>query len=414
MYSASAAAGTAARSFESVADHGLGFDVHVATTDTTGFVVFDRFVCDRACGGLRVLRDVTVEEIQEQARGMTRKFAFLGIACGGAKAGFVARPGWSEEDRGRALESFGAAIAPLLRQGLLVLGEDMGCRATDLRHVAYGAGLAGTPTARPTPERCSGYWAGLSTAVATSVALERAGCRIAGARIAIEGFGRVGRSAAVELVRRGARLRAVSNVHGAVVGDDLPPHAMIDFLNARGEEAITRFPGTRPIARTELFAEDVDAIIPCARPRAVHAGTLPGLRCRVIVPGGNAALAPGLDAALHARGILVVPDFVANAGGVLVGHVWPLAPRQATIAWLVRVWFAAVVRRLLQRAAAQQLTPTAVACQRARSNLERLTLLRQPPSYERLLARIGASRFRRLLPAAAERALVRRVFRRDG
>ena len=401
-----------APALERIAGDGPAFETHAAFADTSGFVVFDRFVCDRACGGLRVLPDVTVEEIQEQARGMTRKFAFLGIACGGAKSGLIERQGWSDEERGRAFEAFGAAIGPLLRRGVFILGEDMGCRPADLRRISYGAGMAPTPTTTHTSQRGSGHWAGLGTAVATAAALEHAGCRVAGARVAIEGFGRVGRSAALELARRGARLRAVSNVHGAIAGDDLSPHALIDFLGTNGEQAITRFPGARPISPAELFAEDLDALLPCARPAVVHAGNVAALRCRVIAPGGNASVADGLDDALEARGIVVVPDFVANAGGVLVGHISALAPCEMTTAWLMRVWFAGVVRDLLRSAAEQALTPTAAACRRAQANLDRLAQLRRPPAHERLLARLGASRIRRLLPAAAERALVQGIFGR--
>lgn len=385
---------------------GLVIDVPLGTT--RGFVVLDRVLCDRTCGGLRVLPDVTVDEIRGQARFMTNKFAFFGIACGGAKAGLVEVPGWGPEDRAEALEAFGRALRPIMQRRLYIVAEDMGCRREDAWRLSYGAGLVPSPVpAANGSGRTSGTYAGVTAAVAGAVALEHAGRRVAGATFAVEGFGRVGRSAALALAARGARLRAASTVHGAIAAEHIDPRRLGDFLDAHGEAAITRFPGARPIPRAALFSEDVDLLLPCARPAAIHAGNVDELRCRAIAPGGNCAVAEGLEDALHARGIVSVPAFVANAGGVVAGHLSALAPRAATRDWLFTEWFAGLVRRLLRAAAARGVPPETVAAECVARNLDRLASLRRPPAGESLLRRIGRCRLRRLVPSVGERAVVR-------
>jgi glutamate dehydrogenase (NAD(P)+) len=201
-------------------------------------------------------------------------------------------------------------------------------------------------------------------------------------------------------------LRCASNVHGAIVADSLNPEALSEFLNARGEAAIGDFPNARRLPREALFVEPVDVIIPCARPAAIHGGNAGDLRCSVVAPGGNCSVTEEAQAMLHARGILSVPDFVANGGGVLVSHFAALAPSPRVADWLLNARFPALVSSVLRTAGARKQPPITVARELVARNLDLTARLREPPPHEAWLRRLGGHRIRRLLPGAAEAMLV--------
>jgi glutamate dehydrogenase (NAD(P)+) len=389
---------------------GCQFEVHVHDGDVRGFLVVDRAICDRACGGLRIVRDLAVEEVREQAQLMTNKFGVLGIACGGAKAGLVSRPEWGPAEKRDALQRMGRALAPLLRRGLYITGEDMGCDQRDLWAFRHGAQLvAGDEPATPDLRRTSGYYAGVGAALAAGAALGHLGRTVAGSTVAIEGFGRVGRAAAAEFVRRGGRLRCASNAYGAITAESLHPTELIEFLNQHGEAAIGDFPNARRLPREALFAEAVDVIIPCARPAAIHGGNVGELRCSVVAPGGNCSVTEEAQALLHERGIVSVPDFVANSGGVLVSHFAPLLPSPHVADWLLNTSVPAVAGGVLRTARARKQPPITVARDLVAHNLNVTCRLREPPPHEAWLQRLGGLRLRRLIPEAAEWMLVHRL-----
>jgi glutamate dehydrogenase (NAD(P)+) len=386
------------------------FEVHVNDGDVQGFLVVDRTICDRACGGLRVVPDLEVDEVRDQARLMTNKFGILGIACGGAKAGLVSRPEWGPTEKQEALYRMGCALAPLLRRGLYITGEDMGCSQQDIWAFRRGTQLV-TGDEPPTSNgiRTSGYYAGVGAAVAACAALGQLGRPVSGSTVAIEGFGRVGRAAAKEFVRRGGRLRCASNAHGAITANSLDPEALIDFLNERGEAAIGAFPEARRLLPGALFTEPVDVLIPCARPAAIHGGNAGYLRCSVVAPGGNCSVTEEAHAMLHARGILSVPDFVANSGGALVSHFAALLPSPRVADSLLNTNFQTLASNVLKTARARKEPPIAVARELVARNLKRTCRLREPPTYEAWLRRLGGLWIRQLIPEVAESILVRRL-----
>src|SRR5262244_706167 len=106
-----------------------------------GALVIDDVVAGRSCGGIRIAPAVTDEELRQLASVMTLKFAFFGIACGGAKAGLAVPATASAEERRRRVRAFGAALGPLLHVGTCVPGTDLGCSERDLWEVMRGAGL---------------------------------------------------------------------------------------------------------------------------------------------------------------------------------------------------------------------------------------------------------------------------------
>lgn len=281
-------------------------------------VVVDNVACGPAIGGIRMAPDVTLEEVARLARAMTFKNAAAGLPHGGGKAGIVADPRMKPQDKERLIRAFGRAIRNLSDY---IPGPDMGTDETCMawlkdemgRAVGIPAVLGGIPldTIGAT---------GFGLAVCAEVAQEFAEVRLRGARVAIQGFGAVGRHAARFLQERGAVIVAVSDSQGATVArDGLDVQELIAF-KAQGK-SVVGFPGGKPLASTDLVDVDCDIWIPAARPDVLTLDNVSRLKARVVLQGANIPATPEAEEWLHRHGVLSVPDFIANAGGVICAAV---------------------------------------------------------------------------------------------
>lgn len=288
--------------------------VHQPALGLAGTVVLDNLACGPAIGGLRMAVDVTTAECARLARAMTLKNAAAGLPHGGGKSVLRGDPRLPPADKERLIRAFAAALRH--EQGYIV-GPDMGTDETCMAWVKDEIGrAAGLPTALggiPLDEIGATGW-GLCHAA--EVALARLGRPLDGARIAIQGFGAVGRHAARFLTARGARLVAVGDSAGAI---HQPAGIDLDRLLAikDGGGKVTACPGAEVITAEQLIGVDCDVWIPAARPDVIHAGNVDRVRAALLVQGANIPVTPEAERSLHARGVWVVPDFIANAGGVI-------------------------------------------------------------------------------------------------
>ncbi|HLY38228.1 MAG TPA: Glu/Leu/Phe/Val dehydrogenase dimerization domain-containing protein [Candidatus Binatia bacterium] len=376
-----------------------------------GALVIDDVVAHRACGGLRIAAAVTDEELRELATVMTLKFAFFGIACGGAKAGFVVPETASAAERRRRARTFGAALGPLLRAGSYIPGTDLGCGQRDLWEVLDGAGVpVGTPPTGPVETSGTAGFSGRSAAIAALAAL---GGRARDATLAVLGYGRVGAALAARFTAAGGRLVGIATARAAAVRPDGFDPARLERLRGlHGDDLPLHYPGARPVERDVLLGLGVDVLSPCATAGMIDAERARRVRCRILCAGANAAVTADAEPVLEANGTTVLPDFVTNAGGVLVSHFWPLALSERAVDTLLERRFRAVVDDLLRRAAAAGTTPATLARGLAGRNLARL---RRAPAnavrHERLFTRLGRGRLRHVLPSVVVNTLVLRVAR---
>jgi glutamate dehydrogenase (NAD(P)+)/glutamate dehydrogenase (NADP+) len=376
-----------------------------------GALVIDDVVAHRACGGLRIAAMVTDEELHELAAVMTLKFAFFGIACGGAKAGLVVPEGASAEERRRRARAFGAALGPLLRAGSYIPGTDLGCGQRDLWELLDGAGVpVGTPPSGPVETSGTAAFSGRSAAIAALAAL---GGRARDATLAVLGYGRVGAALAARFAAAGGRLVGIATARAAAIRPDGFDPGRLERLRAlHGDDVPLHYPGARPVERDALLGLGVDVLSPCATAGMIDAERARGVRCRILCSGANAAVTADAERILEAGGAIVLPDFVTNAGGVLVSHFWPLPLSERAIEMLLERRFRAVVDDLLQRARATDTAPATLARTLAGRNLARLRgAAADAMRHERLLARLGRGRLRQVLPPAVLNALVLRVAR---
>lgn len=311
-----------------------------------GFVVVDRSVRGMAAGGVRFAPDVTPDELARLARSMTYKWAFLNTPLGGAKAGICADPQRLDCDRATLMEAFGRCIAPLVRGQVYLPGIDLGTTLDDLRAIMRGARL-------PLPEAQidGAYCTGLTVFEAVRQVSRFSQRPLNGLRVALEGFGKVASVVAELLAQAGASLVAVSTVEGAIAADDgLDVRTLLDLKQAHGDALVHHYPGARPIALESLFTCQADVLIPGARPQVIHAGNADRIQARVIVPIANAPLTPDAGRALAARGVVIVPDFVANCGGILASSVFSAHFDADDARGLIETTFAQTVAGMLARA----------------------------------------------------------------
>lgn len=340
-------------------------------------LVVDNVALGPAIGGLRMARDVSREECARLARAMTLKNAAAGLAHGGGKSVLAADPLMPRELKERLIRTFAHALRG---ETDYIFGPDMGtdetCMAWVKDEIGRACGLPAELGGIPLDEVGATGWGLLHCAEAAAPA---AGIALEGARVAVQGFGAVGRHAARFLASRGARLVAASDTSATLVD---PAGLDIERLAAlkQSRRALRDAEGARKLAVDAIIDVECDIWIPAARPDVVREDNCGRLKTRLVLQGANIPFTAEAERALAARGVLVMPDFIANAGGVICAameyHGATQAAAFAAIAEKIRANSAAVLAEVRQgalpRDAALKLAETRV---RKAMSLRRFRLL---------------------------------------
>jgi glutamate dehydrogenase (NAD(P)+) len=277
-------------------------------------LVVDNVARGPAIGGLRMAPDVTVEECARLARAMTLKNSAAGLAHGGGKSVLTGDPRMAAADKERLIRAFAHALR---NESDYIFGPDMGtdegCMAWVKDETGRACGLPAEIGGIPLDEVGATGW-GLCQCA--EVAAPAAGLALAGARVAVQGFGAVGKHAARFLAERGAILVAASDTSGTVLEPGGLDVAALIALKDAGKTVLD-FPQGRKLDREAILDAECDIWIPAARPDVVRDDNVARLRTRLVLQGANIPFTPGAEAALARKGVLVMPDFIVNAGGVI-------------------------------------------------------------------------------------------------
>ena len=283
-------------------------------------------------GGIRFSSLVDEQEVRALAETMTYKTALVDIPFGGGKGGVnVDPPNLTQRELEHVTRRYVSRIHLLLGPNRDVPAPDMGTNAQTMAWIVdqYGrqhgynpAVVTGKPLelgGSPGREQATGRGVMLT---ALAAAKDYLGKEPSELRVAVQGFGNVGMNAALLLAEEGATVVAVSD-HTAAFhdGDGLDLADVTDYvLNASDRRTLAGYPGAQAIDPDDFMGVECDVLVPAAIESAIHEDNVDSVKARLIVEGANLPVTPKADRRLQERGILVVPDILANAGGVIVSY----------------------------------------------------------------------------------------------
>ena len=330
-------------------------------------LVVDNVACGPAIGGLRMAPDVTTGECARLARAMTMKNAAAGLPHGGGKSVLWGDPRMARDRKERLIRAFAHALR---NESDYIFGPDMGtdetCMAWIQDEIGRAVGLPAALGGLPLDQLGATGWGLLHCAEA---AAPFAGITLEGARVAVQGFGAVGRHAARFLAGRGAKLVAASDSKGTLADRRGLDVAALARLKEQGR-GVCDYPQGEKLDRDAVIGIECDIWIPAARPDVVSEANAGRLRARLVLQGANIPFTPGAEKALAGRGVTVVPDFIANAGGVICAAMEFAGATQASafaaIAERVRANTEAVLGEVKTRGVLPRLAATELAERRIR------------------------------------------------
>jgi glutamate dehydrogenase (NAD(P)+) len=301
-----------------------------ATVDTVhGYRVQHLLTMGPTKGGVRFDEDVNLGEVTALAIWMTWKCALIGLPFGGAKGGVrIAPKALSRSELQRITRRYTLEIIEMIGPDRDIPAPDMG---TDDQVMAWmmdtysaqkGYSVPGVVTGKPVEIGGSlGRREATGRGVVTCLveACKHLGAPLEGLRVAVQGYGNVGSNAARIAAARGARVVAVSDVKGGI---HLPGGLDLAKVEAWAKEngTVVGFPGADTVTNAELLTLDCDALVPAALQGQLTAKNAGDVRARIVVEGANGPTSLEADAILRERGVFVVPDVLANAGGVTVSY----------------------------------------------------------------------------------------------
>ena len=357
-----------------------------------GYVVIDCVLSGPSIGGVRMRDGLTVREVSDLAREMTLKYAFLNIPCGGAKAGVLWRPFSSDEERRNLFTAFGKNVGPVLTKRIYIPGEDMGTSSIDIYHMKKGAGLN---IEKPSSQNStSGYHTALTVFLSAQKLAKVTGLKLSGARVAIDGFGKVGASVAQLLDNAGAKIVSVSTLKGALYnpgGIDI--RRLMELKSESGDNAVNLYPNPEAIKNERVLSLDADIFIPCAGPYTITQENVSQLKAKIVVPGANLAATAEAETMMHELGIHYMPSFVSSCGGILFYALHEHGFWGTDVERIMKTGMGEKITRLIQLARKKNISISRKAREIAGNNLENL---------ERVISIYGNEKLSQPLKTAAK------------
>lgn len=303
-----------------------------------GYRVIHNEILGPSKGGIRYAEDVKLEEVKALAAWMTWKCAVVNVPFGGAKGGVVCNPReMSPAELERLTRRYTANLIDVFGPEKDIPAPDMNTNEQIMAWIldTYSMHAKRTETAVVTgkPILLGGSLGrreatGRGVMTVTLAAMERLGLRPSQCSVAIQGFGNVGSIAAQLLDEQGCKIVAVSDVSsGYYNADGIDVSAAIEYQEAH-DRSLEGFPGAEPITNEELLTLDVDVLVPAAKEDQITRHNAPDIKAKIIAEGANGPTTPRADDILNEMGVLVIPDILANAGGVTVSYFEWVQDRQ--------------------------------------------------------------------------------------
>ncbi len=363
--------------FKLTSDLGPWKIIHISepSVGLKAVLVIDNVACGPAIGGVRMAPDVSTMEAIRLARAMTLKNGAAGLRHGGGKSVIYADPKMARDQKELLIRTFSNSIKHTIEY---IPSPDMGTDEMCMAWVHYEIGrsvglpqeIGGIPL-----DKIGATGFGVSHAV--DVALDFANFPIDGARIVVQGFGSVGKHAARFLVEKGAILVGAADSIGSVYHPKGLDLAELMTLKETGESVIQARLGEKG-DRDAVIDMECDIWIPAARPDVLHEDNMNRLQTKLVVQGANIPFTEGAERYLHKQGVLIIPDFIANAGGVICAAVEYQGGTQTSAFQVIAEKISTNTQQVLEEAAHKQIPPRDAAVSMAEHRV------RTAMSYRRL------------------------------
>jgi len=295
-----------------------------------GYRVIHNEVLGPSKGGVRFAPDVNVDEVKALAAWMSWKCAVVGVPFGGAKGGIRCNPAdMSPGELERLTRRYTANLLDVFGPDKDIPAPDMNTNEQIMAWVldTYSMHVRRTETAVVTgkPLMLGGSQGrreatGRGVMTVTLQAMERLGLRPAQSTVAVQGFGNVGSIAAQLLHEQGCKIVAISDVSGGYHNENgIDINAAMEYAAEHGR-SLAGFDGAEEITNEELLELNVDVLAPCAKENQITKHNAENIKAKIVAEGANGPTTTNADAILQENGVLVIPDILANAGGVTVSY----------------------------------------------------------------------------------------------
>jgi len=369
-----------------------------------GYLVIDSTIDGKSSGGIRMSTEVTLTEIAALAKNMTLKCGFLGIPVGGAKAGIHVNGLLSKVEKRSVFTEFGKHIGRFIKCGYYSPGTDMGTTNKDV-DLLLNAALGEIKHRKHAPTHVYTSWTML---VSAKEALNILGLELKESTVAIEGFGKVGSSAAHVFSKNGAKIVGVSTIQGAIYNPKgLDVEKLLEIKKEHGDDLVNHYKGANKKTNDELKKMPIDILLPCAGSWTINSTNAYEVRSKIVCPGANIPITEKAEDILFKRDIIVIPDFVSNSGGRLGAFIGSMLSERGK--WdIIEREFGRRVSEIIQRSKEGNVSPKKIAFKMAvtrfnkiKASVERknpkkqvLTVARYivPKSYRDIFARCIAPR----------------------
>ena len=340
-----------------------------------GILVVDNVAAGPSIGGLRMAPDVSAEECFRLARSMTFKNAAAGLPHGGGKSVIFGDPKMPAAEKEQLVRTMASALRGVEDY---IFGPDMGMNEECMAWIRdeIGARVIGLPRevgGIPLDEIGATAWGLLR---ATEIALEHRGLNWSGLSFVVQGFGAVGKHAARFLADKGAVLVGAADSRGAVYAGNGIDVAQLCTLKEEGG-SVADWPAGEPVKRDQAVEMECDLLIPAARPDVINAENASRIAAKLIVPGANIAITADAEHYLHDAGVLCLPDFIANAGGVICAAMEYQGAPESTVFPVIADKVGRNTRAVLEDAERRAILPRQAATEMAEARVRRAMQFRR-------------------------------------
>lgn len=364
----------------------LVLKIYDPTLHMSGFLVVDNTVLGPGKGGIRMTLNVTEEEVRRLARAMTFKNSLAGLPFGGAKGGIVWEGG-SDAKKKQYVQSFARAISQLTPKKYIG-GPDVNTGEQEMQWLVEATGNWRSATGKPAKlcmlvfgkggsvEQCGiphefGS-TGFGVVESTKVVAEIIGLDMKGARVAIHGFGNVGTFTYQFLDDAGALVVAIADAKGAVVDENGFERKEMDRI-IKQRKSIVEYSKGKKIAPEKFWKTPVDILIPASVTDVIHEGNMNDIKAKLIVQAANIPMKEDIEQKLFKRGIIIIPDFIANAGGVISSYAEYRGYNPKRMFSIVRKKIQESTKRVMEESIGKNKSARAVGMRIAKERIEHAT-----------------------------------------